>query len=670
MQMFILRLVKRVIRKIWREIYYTTKLYQKKKANDFFHSPKYERLNPKDRTPCRIIYGNKDKTRQLKRLFENVSIKLDKNKRFQHWIDTGLYCFNTYTLNGECPPNYEIILKKSIDDLLEENIKKRNTVERNNYNLLKVIKKYIIRIIDECEKQSIDSTFYKRMISDKTSSLEEALQRIIFYSSLFWQTGHSLIGIGRLDKILAEYLQPDTEEQLIQLICDFYETMHEFYEYKSNALLGDTGQLIILGGIEPNGTYFCNNLTYVFIKALIKYNKPDPKILLRVSKNMPDDLLDVALNSIKSGNGSPLLSNDDIVVPSLIKFGYSDDDAYNYVTSACWEPFCYGKSIGNQNLGNINYAKCIVETIKDSKFLELTTFAELKKLFFEKLDIEVNFICRNVSNWKFEKNPLMSLFTETCKVHGKDISNGGAKYNDTGILSVGLANAIDSLFAIKKLSFAENKYSLEKLRNCIIHNYEANEQLQNELKELSFFGTDDSEIIATINEIQVFVSNIVSRYKNKQGGKLRFGLSSPNYMSCGEEISATLDGRKANEPLSVHISCKKNVAYTQLVNFASRLDYVGNKCNGNVLDYFVAPCFIDNNFDKFLLFIRASIINGFFQMQMNVVSSETLLAAKKNPSLFPNLIVRVWGFSAYFNDLPENYKDLLIRRAIESERVA
>ena len=98
--MFILRLVKRVIRKIWREIYYTTKLYQKKKANDFFHSPKYERLNPKDKTPCRIIYGNKDKTRQLKRLFENISIKLDKNKRFQHWIDTGLYCFNTYTLNG------------------------------------------------------------------------------------------------------------------------------------------------------------------------------------------------------------------------------------------------------------------------------------------------------------------------------------------------------------------------------------------------------------------------------------------------------------------------------------------------------------------------------------------------------------------------------------------
>jgi len=117
----------------------------------------------------------------------------------------------------------------------------------------------------------------------------------------------------------------------------------------------------------------------------------------------------------------------------------------------------------------------------------------------------------------------------------------------------------------------------------------------------------------------------------------------------------------------VHISCKKAVGYTELISFASQLKYTGIAFNGNVVDFMLTPSFIENNFEKFLTFLKLAIKKGFFQMQMNVVSSSTLIKAKENPELYKNLIVRVWGFSAYFNELPEEYKDYLIERAKISE---
>ena len=154
------------------------------------------------------------------------------------------------------------------------------------------------------------------------------------------------------------------------------------------------------------------------------------------------------------------------------------------------------------------------------------------------------------------------------------------------------------------------------------------------------------------------------------GGKFKFGLSSPSYIDAGEISEATPDGRKNAEPFSTHISCADGIAYTELLQFASRLDYSGAKFNGNVVDFMVTPTFLRKNIDKFVVFLKQSIKLGFFEMQMNVVDSETLIAAKKNTEAFPNLIVRVWGFSAYFKDLPDEYKDVLIKRAIQAEQAA
>jgi formate C-acetyltransferase len=130
-----------------------------------------------------------------------------------------------------------------------------------------------------------------------------------------------------------------------------------------------------------------------------------------------------------------------------------------------------------------------------------------------------------------------------------------------------------------------------------------------------------------------------------------------------------VSGRKYGMPYNTHISCT-DAAYTEIVTFASKLEYGGQRYNGNVIDFFATQNLVENNIDKFVLFIRGSINSGFFQMQMNLLDSNTLIDAKKYPEKYKNLIVRVWGFSAYFNELPESYKNLLIERALAAEKIA
>lgn len=658
-----------------------TDIYQNKREEAYYLSRKnmLSKLTSDEKPSSkRHVYFKKSKAKEYNKMFELINITIRPGNRFQMWIDAGLYFSNIYALEDNTTPNYEIILDNSINDLINRTGKYKNSVSNEIQIMLRGILAYIDRIVEKIQgvtltlkdTEDIDrlnntKRYFLRMKDQKCSSLDEALQRILFWSSLFWQSQHTLVGIGRLDKVLERY-ELDMPES-VQIIKDFYREMHRYFAFKSSGkLLGDTGQIIVLGGIDPNGEYFCNEYTYKFIEVMRDNPIPDPKILLRISSKMPDDLLELAIQCIATGVGCPLLSNDDVVIPALEEFGYTHADACNYVTSACWEPMAYGKSFEKNNMKAINFGRCFEKTYNNDKFTVCKNFKELLTLFLNEVDREAETVINILNNIKWEKNTLRSLFTKECIEKGKDISEGGAIYNNYGVLTVGLANAVDSLLNIKELCFEEKKLTLEKVRYiCKESNFES---VGFSLKK--WYGTENAQVIQLVERITDRVYNDLSPYKNCFNGKVKWGLSASNYVESGAVVGATFEGRNKNEPLAVHISAPSGVAYTELINFASSLNYSGQRSNGNVIDYFVTPDFIKNNLKKFTLFIKASIRKGFFQMQMNVVSSKTLISAKKDPSKFPNLIVRVWGFSAYFNDLPENYKDILIQRAIDSERAA
>ena len=156
------------------------------------------------------------------------------------------------------------------------------------------------------------------------------------------------------------------KDEANNLIFDFLTQLTRYYNFKSDTLVGDIGQIIILGGKIDQDTYFYNDLTFMFLEQQAKLNKPDPKILIRVSKLMPDRLLKAAIECLKHSTGSPLFSNDDVVIDALIDSDIENDDAYNYCTSACWEPFIVGKSSDQNNIASYDFFKFFNEVCHDN----------------------------------------------------------------------------------------------------------------------------------------------------------------------------------------------------------------------------------------------------------------------------------------------------------------
>lgn len=623
----------------------------------------------------KIIYSFRGKERQFKSMLAQMEkADLCADEFFYYSIDTGCIIASNYRLISNLSIDYSKILKAGLCSLIDRNGNNK-MVKQNNELLGDVIsfnksmqKKFEVSNNEFSMRHKIN---FEKMLNDSADSLEDAFQRILFWNQFLWQSQHNLLGLGRLDKILWDAYCKGVEknEASLQVIKKFLLTVHKYYDYKSAALRGDTGQMIILGGIDPDGSYFSNELSYLFLRAIRELHLPDPKFIVRVSRNMPEELLREALLTIASGLGNPLLSNDDLVVPCLEEFYGDRITACNYVTTACWAPVSYGNSISQCNLCVGEFTYPFIQMMHSELVKKIASFDELLELYFQYLDKYWWKQLDNNDSIKWEKDLLISFFTEGCIEKEKDISEGGAYYNDYGVQSIGLSNTVNSLFFIKKFVFTNPEFTLEQVKKVMHDNFLNQDTVWIRLKnEKVRFGNDDQEILDITNAIIERTKCTISKRRNRYCGKTKLGLSSPAFITAGHRTSATFDGRKKNEPLGVQISSDQDISYTELVRFASKLKYDSYCSNGNVIDLIITENIIQNQFDKVMDFIKSSIEVGMYQMQFNVLSYKSLLEAKNNPEKYRNLIVRVWGFNAYFNDLPDEYKDLLIQRAKRAEQ--
>lgn len=631
--------------------------------------------------PVRGSFLKRSVGRDTAALLNSIKITINTDSHFIYFIDPS----KTLAAPGNIISNFTLDYSKIINGTFDELSTKAVDVDEYGQEARLVvdgIKALRDRIVDAIDLSELsDKTknkqiqYFINMFNTPARHFDEALQRILFFNQILWQTRHRLNGLGRLDKILERVYKQDiennycTKKEIKDLIDDFLNQLSRYFNFKSDALEGDIGQIIILGGLETDNTYFCNDLTYMFLEAQAKSKKPDPKTLLRVSKNMPDTLLNTAVICLDSRTGSPLFSNDDIVIKNLKDFGIDDNDAYNYCTSACWEPFVVGKSFDQNNMAVFNFDDSFDKFMDLAKTYKYSEFIEFLNDF-----IDVNNKCfsdflHDTNEMKWAKDPFVSLFTDKCSETRNDVSQGGAEYSNYGITTVGLANVVDSLFFIKKYVFEDKKYNIESLNKARLNDFKDFDDIYDDIiNEKHFYGHDDKETVFVVNMITDGMSFLAKSFKNKLGGTVKFGLSSPAYIMSSKNKPADFSGRKKGMAYNTHISCR-DAAYTEIVNFASQLHYDKHRFNGNVIDFFISPDFLKNNSDKFVLFLKKAIVKGFFQMQMNVMDSKTLIDAKKYPEKYKSLIVRVWGFSAYFNDLPSDYKDLLIERAKMSESI-
>lgn len=625
--------------------------------------------------PIKVIcdFGEK---KQFHKMVSYIASNGDccENDFFYYYVDP--YCFlaHKYRVIDNIAINYSKIVNSGLYGLLSQDTE--NPIALQNNCVLKDVIEFNVTMQNRW--QQIDTPYAKRhcqnfqkMLEYSADSLEDACQRILLWNQFMWQSQHTLMGLGRLDKTLCDAYEKGKQkgEDAYLVIKNFLHTLHQYYHYKSSALLGDTGQLIFLGGLEPDGTYYQNELTMIFLQVARELHLPDPKFIVRVSQSMPREVLIEAVKNIASGIGNPLLSNDDVIIPSLETFYDNRDDAYDYVSTACWAPVAYGNDISQANLIHIEFARILLDLIKSEAAEQAENFQDFLASYERRLKDSVLDKIQDIRRLRWEKDPLLTFFVAGCVESMKDISSGGAKYNDYGIQSIGLANAVNSLYYLKKYVYEEKRMTLIQVRDVLTTNYAADLKIWYSLKnEKIGFGSDNPEILELTNNIIDVITETLRVQKNVFNHNFKFGLSSPSFITFGKETGATFDGRKAGEPLGVQITSDKQVTYTELVRFASKLHYSDTCMNGNVVDMIINQHMMENHFDKLVDFIMGSIKLGICQMQFNVLSYASLVDAKAHPEKYPQLIVRVWGFNAYFNDLPEEYKDLLIERAKRAEK--
>ncbi|MCR5249102.1 MAG: hypothetical protein K6E50_00695 [Lachnospiraceae bacterium] len=608
-----------------------------------------------------------------------IRISDSENKRFFYFIDTDYVMDTTRGYRYEnLTPAYDKVLNNGLMELKysdpsSEFCRGYNTV----CDELGGLAQRIADTIRQRDRSDVRVSWFEALIEKPAEHFCEAIQRMLFINQMFWQTDHRLVGLGAWDTFLWPYYEKDMKTgilsrcEALKVLEDLFRVLHENYRYKSNVLMGDTGQIFVLGRSDENGGYVCNELTYLFIEAMKNVHQPDPKCLLRINKNTPDDLIGLSLDSIATGIGAPLFANDDVILPCLTGFGIPIEDAVEYTTSACWEPLIGGKSSSNNNRTPLNYMRALDNLFKREKLDRITDFNALVDTYLVYLSRNLRAVKTVLRNHVFQNDILLSVFTYGCFESEKDVSQGGALYGELGITSVAMGNLLDALFNIKKFVFEEHRFSLYDIKKMIMSDFAGNEDVLDELREeKGHYGTDDEEVISLTQRIMDHVSAELAEYKKMCGQRIKTGLSGAAYMDSARGFSASFDGRKKGEPFTVHISNEDNDSFTEVVNYAAGLHYENNQFNGNVIDLMMSPDQIISNREKMVQFIKGSIRAGFFEMQMNVVSSKTLIEARKDPEKFPNLIVRVWGFSAYFKDLPEEYQEVLIRRALENERKA
>lgn len=651
-------------------------LHKLKQSGEFYQwKEQYKRNHLSD-------YYNLSKCGSIPDIFyhicTNINIDIEEDARFVYFID---YIYLLDEIRGyqfgNLTPDYRTFLNNGLNTM---KISNPNTKFGDDYNnIIDSIEILIKRIVVElkekkssgCKKQM---QWFEKMMDSKAEHFEEAVQRILFINQIMWQTGHRLIGIGAVDSYLGDLYEKDIQQNYItkddakQILSDFIVTLHNYYWLKSNMLMGDTGQIFVLGKSGNNGEYIYNDITIMILQIIEELAIPEPKALLRVNKNIPMELLTAAAKTMASGIGSPLLSNDEIVVPCLTEFGIPKEDALDYMVSACWEPLIGGKSASLNNMTTLNFMRPFENLFKREQIERIDSFEKLLDRYEFYLEKNLRAVKRVLDGAVFQYDPILSVFMRGCKENEKDVSNGGADYFNTGITSVALGNVVDSLLNIKKYVFDNKRLSLKDVKRLIIFDFENDEDLLKEMKHnKQLYGIDEKESIELTNSIMKMVTKYTKDYRTPYDGRLKFGLSAPTYIDAAIDSNASFDGRRAGEAFLVHISNENASSYTEIINFASALDYKENRFNGNVIDFMINPNFIKDNVEKFTYFILGAINQGFFQMQVNVVSSDILINAKKDSAKYPNLIVRVWGFSAYFADIPDSYKDVLIERALKNE---
>lgn len=501
-------------------------------------------------------------------------------------------------------------------------------------------------------------------------SYYEALVMMRLINFTLWLNGNKHNTLGRFDVYMYPFFEADiesgklTREKALELTSEFFLDLNFDADLYPGVQQGDNGQSMVLGGMGADGKDVFNELSKICLEASLQLNLIDPKINIRVGKTTPFETYYLGTLLTKQGLGFPQYSNDDVVLPALMDMGYEEADARNYVVAACWEFIIPGVAYDIPNIDALSYPDVMLSAVE--KLETYQSFSELMDEVKRNLTAACKQMIANTKNIFVEPSPFQSVVMTDCIRKAKDIADG-SKYNNYGFHGAGLSTAADSLAAIRKLVFDEKKYTANELKAALAANFKGYEKLRSDCIAAPKMGSNDDYVDGIAVELTACFADSLKGEKNERGGIFRAGTGSAMYyIWLAEHLGATPDGRYAGEPFSANYSPSLNVKFDgvlSVIHSFTKPD-LRRVCNGGplTLEFHDTLFRNDEGTRKVALLVKLFVENGGHQMQLNAINRDTLLDAQKHPEAHKNLIVRVWGWSGYFNELDVAYQNHIIKR--------
>ncbi|NLC96255.1 MAG: glycyl radical protein [Erysipelotrichaceae bacterium] len=544
---------------------------------------------------------------------------------------------------------------------------------------------------------------------EPAETFQEALQSIWFLQVILQieSNGHSL-SYGRLDQYLNKYLEKDlkenkiTEEQAIELLTNLWiktYTINKIRPWGHTEFSAGSPlyQNVTVGGQNIDETDATNKTSWLILKSVAQTHLTQPNLTVRCHKNLSKEFMQECMEVIKCGFGMPAFNNDEIIIPSFIEKGVSKEDAYNYSAIGCVETAVPGKwGYRCTGMSYINFPKTLLIAMNkgidpqtntplikgiDKHFKDMNSYEDLLEAWeiaireMTRQSIIIDATCDLVQE-ENTADVLGSLLTEDCIERGLNMKKGGSVYDFISGLQVGISNFSDSLAAIKKLIFDEKIITTSKLWDALMDNFESeeNQKIRELLLNAPKYGND----IDYVDNLGIEAYNIfldeMKKYKNNRYGRgpiggIYYGGTSSITANVpqGASTLATPDGRKAKEPLAEGCSPTHGMDIngpTAVFKSVSKLP-TKEITGGVLLNQKVNPTLLnqEGNQEKLIALIRTFFNRLYgYHVQYNVVSKETLLDAQIHPEKHKDLIVRVAGYSAFFNGLSKQTQDDIIDR--------
>lgn len=507
---------------------------------------------------------------------------------------------------------------------------------------------------------------------------------------------------GRLDQHLYPFYQREVEagtltrESAIEILQSFWI---KFNNHPAPPKVGITAlesntytdfALINLGGVKPDGSDAVNELSFIILDVIEEMRLLQPSSMVQISQKNPDRFIDRAVKITKTGFGQPSIFNTDAIVQELLRQGKDILDARNGGASGCVESGAFGTEsyilTGYFNLPKIlevtlhngvdpRTGKLIgrrtgtpgdlssYETLLDAFKKQVTHFAEIK--------VRGSNIIESIF-MEHVPTPFLSLIIDDCVANSTDYINGGARYNTNYIQGVGVGTVTDSLTALKLHVYEEKSISLQEFIGALNSNFDEFETLRYTLiYKTPKYGNDDDRADLQLRDVFEIYYDAVNGRRSPRGAIYRINLLPTTcHVYFGSVMQASPDGRKAGLPVSEGISPVQGADIngpTSVIKSAAKIDHL--RTGGTLLNQKFSPSFFrtDEDIRKVSQLVRSYFRMDGHHIQFNVVDAGTLREAQKHPENYRDLIVRVAGYSDYFNDLGEDLQEEIIKRTGHSE---